>query len=63
MNQAAIGTFMFVRDDGESEPDFEARVREAAADLGGGLVTWGEGLSIELVDAAPAIEREAGAAP
>jgi hypothetical protein len=59
VNQAACGLFMFSRHDGESVESFEARVREAASKLGGGAVSWGENLSIELVDGASAIEREA----
>jgi hypothetical protein len=58
MNQAAIGTFMFSRDDGEAVDAFEVRVRASVAKLGGGAVTWGEDLSIELVDGVSETERE-----
>jgi hypothetical protein len=50
---------MFSRHDGESVQAFEARVREAASKLGGGAVSWGDALSIEIVDGASVIEREA----
>ena len=59
MNHAACGLFMFSRHDGESVEAFQARVREAASKLGGSPVAWGENLSIEIVDGASVIEREA----
>jgi hypothetical protein len=59
MNHAACGLFMFSRDDGEAVDAFEARVRAAVAKLGGGAVTWGEDLSIEIVDGVSEPEREA----
>ena len=41
MNFAHISNLVFERDDGESVPDFRARVRSLVAELGGGVLAWG----------------------
>jgi hypothetical protein len=59
MNHAACGLFMFSRHDGESVEAFEVRVKAAVSKLGGGAVSWGDALSIEIVDGVSEPKREA----
>ena len=55
MNFAHISNLVFERDDGESVPDFRARVRATVVDLGGGVLAWGAPELLEWVEGAPEV--------
>jgi hypothetical protein len=60
MNHAHIGNIVFERDDEEPVPDFRQRARDAAAELGGGVLAWGAPEGLEWVDGFQTVEIEGG---
>ena len=52
---ATIGNLAFERGDEESIPEFRQRARDAAAELGGGVLTWGSPEALEWIDSAPEV--------
>jgi hypothetical protein len=55
INFASFGNLVFERGDEESLPSFRARVRDAVAELGGGVLAWGAPEGLEWIEAAPEV--------